>query len=142
MCLAFHAVQHGTYSPGLVSLIVVCMSRLFCSYEDKYYYWESVIMLRKFVLVVVVIFLVNEGTDMQLLVTLAVIIAAMVAHMTVEPFRWVEDIDPHTLQAKHKQGITNMHAMLRGDIAPTPCTRAHVVWPLLAHTQDATSGCP
>ncbi len=57
------------------------------SYEDKYYFWESVIMARKFVLVVVVVFLTNVGVDMQLVVALGAIITAMIAHMLAEPFR-------------------------------------------------------
>ncbi len=57
------------------------------SYEDKYYFWESVIMARKFVLVVVVVFLVNVGTDMQLLVSLGTILLAVLAQMLCHPFR-------------------------------------------------------
>jgi hypothetical protein len=64
---------------------------LYGDYEDQYCWWDSVIALRKFLIVVVIVFVENVGTDMQLLVALGAIIGATVVHMMFNPYRYADN---------------------------------------------------
>lgn len=55
---------------------------LYVDYKSNYYYWDSIVMLRKLAIVVIVVFLGNDGSTVadiyQVLVALGLIIAVMV----------------------------------------------------------------
>ncbi|GFH24691.1 uncharacterized protein HaLaN_22534, partial [Haematococcus lacustris] len=59
--LLLHWCRARLYQVGFRSLF----SFLYQDYEEKYAYWESVVMLRKFLLVLVVVFLSSVSTDLQ-----------------------------------------------------------------------------
>jgi hypothetical protein len=46
-------------------------------YETRCYYWESVVLARKFLIVAVIVFLKNVGLQIQLLATLGVVVVAL-----------------------------------------------------------------
>jgi hypothetical protein len=50
---------------------------LYEEYEAKYYYWESLIMLRKLLFVIVIVFLAGHGLDLQVMVTIGVVVIAL-----------------------------------------------------------------
>ncbi|KAL6761642.1 hypothetical protein V8C86DRAFT_839174 [Haematococcus lacustris] len=89
--LLLHWCRARLYQVGFRSLF----SFLYQDYEEKYAYWESVVMLRKFLLVLVVVFLSSVSTDLQLLVALGTIIAALCLQLALQPYRlqrmnWLE----------------------------------------------------
>ncbi|GMH32199.1 hypothetical protein BSKO_00033 [Bryopsis sp. KO-2023] len=66
---------------------------LYEEYEDEFYYWESFIMLRKFLVVTVLVFLSSIGLELQLLAALGVVILAMVLQVIYNPYElWQMDI--------------------------------------------------
>lgn len=60
---------------------------MYCDYLDDRYYWESVVMVRKFLVVVVVVFLASVGNDAQVTVALGVVVVALIAQMIMDPYR-------------------------------------------------------
>jgi hypothetical protein len=50
-------------------------------YKQQRFYWESVVMLRKFAVVATTVFLVTSGPLMQLMSALGLIIIATVAQV-------------------------------------------------------------
>ncbi|GAX73318.1 hypothetical protein CEUSTIGMA_g772.t1 [Chlamydomonas eustigma] len=60
---------------------------IYGDYRDECFYWESVVMLRKLLIILVVVFLVTYGNVMQVVVALGIIIVAMVVQMIMDPYR-------------------------------------------------------
>ncbi|GLC43228.1 hypothetical protein PLESTM_001445000 [Pleodorina starrii] len=60
---------------------------LYSDYEDRCYMWESVIMLRKLAVVTVVVFLGAISVQVQLLVSLGVMLLALAAQIWYDPYR-------------------------------------------------------
>ncbi|GAX73320.1 hypothetical protein CEUSTIGMA_g774.t1 [Chlamydomonas eustigma] len=75
--------KHRLYQQGFLR----AYGFIYSDYRDGAYYWETVVLLRKFLIVLVVVFLLPAGAQMQVLVALGVIIVAMVLQMVMMPFR-------------------------------------------------------
>eukprot|EP00798_Chlamydomonas_sp_ICE-L_P007587 gene7587-742_t len=60
---------------------------IYGDYRDDTYYWESIVMGRKFFIVLVVVFFSALGTAYQILVALGVLVVALVVQMIMDPFR-------------------------------------------------------
>ncbi|KXZ43208.1 hypothetical protein GPECTOR_97g746 [Gonium pectorale] len=60
---------------------------LYSDYEDRCFAWESAIMLRKLAFVAVVVFLGPVSLQVQLLVLLGIILAALAAQTLYDPYR-------------------------------------------------------
>ncbi|GBF89398.1 hypothetical protein Rsub_01970 [Raphidocelis subcapitata] len=58
---------------------------LYDSYAPRYYYWESVVLLQKLLLVVSITLLQRKGATLQVLVSLAVVNVAAAAQITLRP---------------------------------------------------------
>jgi hypothetical protein len=61
---------------------VTAFGFLYEEYETKYYYWESIIMLRKLLVVIVIVFLSGRGLDLQVMATIAVVSVALALQVT------------------------------------------------------------
>lgn len=74
-------------------LFLITYGFLYEEYEDEFYFWESIIMLRKFLVVTVIIFLSTVGLEIQILVALGVVIFAMVLQVIYNPYElWQMDV--------------------------------------------------
>ena len=60
---------------------------LYRAYSDRYIYWESIIMLRKALLTIVVAFGYHLGANLQAVIAVCVLMTAMYAHVIAHPFR-------------------------------------------------------
>eukprot|EP00198_Chlamydomonas_reinhardtii_P010737 XP_001700074.1 predicted protein [Chlamydomonas reinhardtii] len=60
---------------------------VFGEYRPQYFYWESIIMLRKLVMVVVIVYVGYIGVGVQVLVALGVLMLATVMQLLCRPFR-------------------------------------------------------
>lgn len=60
---------------------------MYADYRNQCSYWESIVMARKFVLVVVVVFLATVGVAVQILVALGTIILSAFGQLLMSPFR-------------------------------------------------------
>lgn len=56
-------------------------------YRPRFFFWESVVMLRKLLMVVVIVYVGYVGEGVQVLVAMGVLITAMVVQLLFAPFR-------------------------------------------------------
>ena len=59
---------------------------LYRAYSDKYIYWESIIMLRKALLTIVVAFGYHLGANLQAVIAVCILMTAMYVHTVAHPF--------------------------------------------------------
>ncbi|KXZ48361.1 hypothetical protein GPECTOR_28g768 [Gonium pectorale] len=60
---------------------------MYNDYSRSCYFWDSLVMLRKLGIVIVIVFLQEEGAGMQVLASLGIIIIATLAQISIKPFK-------------------------------------------------------
>ena len=59
---------------------------LFEGYKEEFYFWEIIITARKVLLVLVIVFLSTIGSNVQVLVSIFILVCALVLQVSEKPF--------------------------------------------------------
>ena len=68
-------------------------------YQNKYYYWEVFLILRKTVIVLLITFMAPVSSGVQSLSTISVLIAYRILHQRIQPFydKKLNDLESYSL---------------------------------------------
>ena len=84
--LAYVLIRQRSQEPGQNPWLVDATGFLYRAYKERFIFWESIIMLRKAILTVVVAFSYPLGTNIQGILAISILAFAIYIHVTCRPF--------------------------------------------------------
>lgn len=83
--IVVHRYRHQREHLG--SFVPETMGFLFRAYKDEYKYWESIVMVRKACMSMIVVFSYQLGGQLQTMLALLLLMLSLYVHMTCKPYR-------------------------------------------------------
>ena len=84
--LAYVLIRQRSQKPGQNPWFSDATGFLYRAYKERFVFWESIVMLRKAVLTVVVAFSYPLGTNIQGILAVCILTFAIYVHVTYQPF--------------------------------------------------------
>ena len=84
--LAYVLIRQRSQEPGQNPWLADATGFLYRAYKERFIFWESIVMLRKAVLTVVVTFSYPLGTNIQGILAVCILAFAIHIHVTCQPF--------------------------------------------------------
>ena len=84
--LTYMLIKHRSQESGLHPWLADATGFLYRAYKDRFIFWESIVLLRKAILTLVVVFSYPLGANIQGILAVCVLAVAIYIHVTCRPF--------------------------------------------------------